>query len=51
MEGKVLMYADRITDSMGRAISETNRRRSLQQEYNLKHGIVPQTIKKSVRIP
>ena len=51
VEGKVLMYADRITDSMGRAISETNRRRSLQQEYNLKHGIVPQTIKKSVRDP
>ena len=51
VEGKVLMYADRITDSMGRAISETNRRRSLQQEYNLKHGFVPQTIKKSVRDP
>lgn len=51
VEGRVLMYADRITDSMGRAISETNRRRSLQQEYNLKHGIVPQTIKKSVRDP
>jgi excinuclease ABC subunit B len=48
-EGKVIMYADLITDSMQRAIGETNRRRSLQKEYNRVHGIIPQTIKKSVR--
>lgn len=49
VEGKVIMYADTITDSMKRAISETNRRRMLQMEYNEQHGIVPQTIQKSVR--
>ncbi len=43
------MYADELTGSMEKAISETNRRRKLQQEYNLKHGITPKTIKKSVR--
>lgn len=48
-EGKVIMYADTITQSMARAISETNRRRKIQLEYNRKHGIVPTTIKKSVR--
>ncbi|HEX2927521.1 MAG TPA: excinuclease ABC subunit UvrB [Ruminiclostridium sp.] len=48
-EGKVIMYADNITGSMQRAISETNRRRQLQMDYNRKHGIVPTTIKKSVR--
>jgi excinuclease ABC subunit B len=47
--GKVVMYADRITDSMRRAIDETNRRRKIQQDYNEKHGIVPQTIIKDVR--
>ena len=47
--GKVIMYADELTESMEKAISETNRRRSLQEEYNKKHNIVPQTIKKSVR--
>lgn len=45
--GMVIMYADRITDSMRRAIDETNRRRSIQQAYNEKHGIRPTTIKKS----
>ncbi|MDP4182385.1 MAG: helicase-related protein, partial [Bacillota bacterium] len=49
VEGKVIMYADRITDSMSKALNETNRRRKLQMEYNIEHGIVPQTIKKSVR--
>ncbi len=48
-EGKVIMYADTITGSMQRAIDETNRRRRIQQEYNEKNGITPQTIKKSVR--
>ena len=48
-EGRVIMYADRITDSMDKAISETNRRRAIQEAYNEKHGITPQTIKKSVR--
>ena len=43
------MYADKITDSMDRAISETNRRRAIQEEYNRQNGITPQTIKKSVR--
>lgn len=48
-EGKVIMYADELTDSMEKAISETNRRRKIQMEYNEKHGITPQTIKKSIR--
>ncbi|MBO4897759.1 MAG: excinuclease ABC subunit UvrB [Clostridia bacterium] len=48
-EGKVIMYADTITGSMDRAIKETERRRKLQTEFNEKHGIVPKTIKKSVR--
>ena len=48
-EGRVIMYADKITDSMDKAISETNRRRAIQEEYNKEHGITPQTIKKSVR--
>ncbi len=48
-DGKVIMYADELTGSMEKAISETNRRRKIQQEYNKEHGITPQTIKKSVR--
>ena len=47
-EGKVIMYADTVTDSMKRAIDETNRRRKLQKEYNEAHGIVPKTIIKDV---
>lgn len=48
-EGRVIMYADNMTDSMKEAIEETNRRRSIQQAYNEEHGITPQTIRKSVR--
>ena len=48
VDGQVVMYADRMTDSMQRAISETNRRRGLQVSYNAEHGINPQTIRKAV---
>ena len=48
-EGTVIMYADELTESMEKAISETNRRRKIQSEYNKKHGITPQTIKKGIR--
>lgn len=48
-EGHVIMYADKITDSMRVAIDETERRRKIQQEYNEEHGITPTTIQKSVR--
>ena len=43
------MYADELTESMEKAISETNRRRKIQEEYNKAHGIIPQTIKKDIR--
>lgn len=48
-KGRVIMYADNMTDSMHKAISETNRRRSIQMDYNKKHNIVPMTIKKDIR--
>jgi excinuclease ABC subunit B len=48
VDGQVIMYADRVTDSMTRAISETQRRRALQEEYNREHGIDPQTIRKAI---
>jgi len=47
--GRVIMYADHVTESMKRAISETNRRRCLQLSYNVKHGIVPRSVRKEVR--
>ena len=48
VEGKVIMYADDLTDSMARAINETNRRRAIQQAYNEEHGIQPQTVRAAV---
>ena len=48
-DGTVIMYADELTESMEKAITETNRRRKIQEEYNKEHGITPTTIKKSVR--
>ena len=48
-DGTVIMYGDSLTDSMEKAISETNRRRSIQETYNEEHHIIPKTIKKSIR--
>jgi excinuclease ABC subunit B len=48
VEGKVILYADHLTGSMDRAISETNRRRAIQVAYNEKHGITPKTITKTI---
>src|SRR5579875_491435 len=48
VDGQVIMYADSMTDSMRRAISETHRRRAMQQEYNREHGIDPQTVRRAV---
>lgn len=48
-EGKVIMYADKMTDSMTKAISETKRRREIQEEHNEQHGVTPMTIQKDIR--
>ena len=48
VDGRVIMYGDNVTDSMRRAIDETNRRRAIQQEYNEEHNITPQTIQKKI---
>ncbi|KXZ40491.1 Excinuclease ABC subunit B [Alkalithermobacter thermoalcaliphilus JW-YL-7 = DSM 7308] len=47
--GQVIMYADKVTDSMKRAIDETNRRRKIQSDYNKKHNIIPKTVRKDIR--
>ena len=49
VDGRVILYGDMLTDSMARAMSETNRRRALQEEYNRQHGITPETVRNAIR--
>jgi excinuclease ABC subunit B len=49
IEGKAILYADNITDSIKNTISETNRRRQVQKQYNIEHNITPKTILKDVK--
>jgi excinuclease ABC subunit B len=50
VDGRAILYADRLTDSLERAVFETRRRRAIQEEYNAKHGIVPRSVTKEVRV-